>query len=1003
MIDAKCDDCCTWEYIKAKVVKKCKEISKKKAAERNKDFKELQNAIEKTAAKIVKCQTQPEKDAMHDRLNEYKDQMTKMIAYKSNGARIRCKEKYYESGEVSSKYFISLEKVKQSNKTIKMIRCDDNTITRNGKKIINEQAKYYRKLYSKRPEIKFLLENDTEVKYTEEGKTKLDDPFSFEEFTSAVKQMAANKSPGNDGLSKEFYVMFWSKIGNALWNAMLHAHARGFLYKSALSGTISLIPKKAKDPLLLKSWRPLMILNVDLKILLKMITERLKPVLHKVIGEQQTGYVPGRFIGSNLRKLVDMLMYVEREEISAALLILDFEKCFDSIEHASMFKALEYFNIGPYFMSWVKLIYEGFEFCVVNNGYHSMYYKQSRGTHQGSALSGPLFLHVAEILAIRIKTNALIKGISVNGSEPETIAQYADDANIWSLYQEESINMIISELDKFADNTGLKVNYEKSMIYPVGAARKNAKRLKLTKNFKWADGVIESLGLLIDTNNLEDQVMLNYDSVVNKAKNVMNVWKTRGMSTLGKIEIVNTLVGSLFVYKMQVLPKLSDNVIAKINELIADFIWNARKPKIRNSVLSLDKCDGGRKLVNLKLRDATVKIEWIRRLIQENDEIMQRLAYYHLNTEIANTIFWECNLSNEDIEYFKIQNPFWKHTLSLWATYHFYVPEHIDEISNQIIWYNSHVKVNNKVIFWKEWYDRGIVQIKDLIIENKVMTARELEFVYGLRIDTMKYNSLISAIPRRWKKVINRSQSDVNTLEFCSKISSMSEINKWAKIVYADLNKNDETVKSKAQYWTHKIHADVDVSEIQNAFKNINKYVSVVKYRSFQYRLLHGVVFLNDRLVHYGISSTNLCTFCNRSKETVEHLFIECSVTKQVWDQIQEYLLHSYHSDMERTTKRIILNQTCSMTGNESSLVDLMIVITKQKIFAAKCCNEKPNAKIIINEFEFIHELEKKIAVKKGAIKNYNLKWPDQIHVQKEQQEYEMQYLQHIDNHAKPK
>ena len=169
-----------------------------------------------------------------------------------------------------------------------------------------------------------------------------------------------------------------------------------------------------------------------------MLTNRIKPFLEKVIGPQQTGYVPGRYIGVNIRKLIDLLLFLEREEIQAVLIAVDFEKCFDSIKHDALFEALRYFNVGEYFISWIKTIYNKFEFCVTNNGRSSIYYTHGRGVHQGSALSGPVFLFTAEILALNIKANSKIKGIQT-GQATETVAQYADDTNIWSLLDEQSI------------------------------------------------------------------------------------------------------------------------------------------------------------------------------------------------------------------------------------------------------------------------------------------------------------------------------------------------------------------------------------------------------------------------------------------------------------------------------------------------------------------------------------------------------------------------------------
>ena len=91
-----------------------------------------------------------------------------------------------------------------------------------------------------------------------------------------------------------------------------------------------------------------------------MITNRLKVYLSVVIGQQQSGYIPGRFISLNIRKLIEIIAFLEREDQAAVLIAVDFKKCFDSIEHEAMYSALREFNLGEYLISWVKMVYNNF-------------------------------------------------------------------------------------------------------------------------------------------------------------------------------------------------------------------------------------------------------------------------------------------------------------------------------------------------------------------------------------------------------------------------------------------------------------------------------------------------------------------------------------------------------------------------------------------------------------------------------------------------------------------
>ena len=174
-----------------------------------------------------------------------------------------------------------------------------------------------------------------------------------------------------------------------------------------------------------------MLMAVDHKILAKVLANRIKPTLQQVISEQQTGYMQGRYIGTNIRRLMDLLHYVENENIDALLISVDFHKCFDTIEFAAVEGALKYFNYGNNFISMTKTLYNGFQASILHNGHFTEKFSPSRGLHQGCAISGYLFLLTAEILAINIRSNKTIKGITISESgDEELISQFVDDMTL---------------------------------------------------------------------------------------------------------------------------------------------------------------------------------------------------------------------------------------------------------------------------------------------------------------------------------------------------------------------------------------------------------------------------------------------------------------------------------------------------------------------------------------------------------------------------------------------
>ena len=131
------------------------------------------------------------------------------------------------------------------------------------------------------------------------------------------------------------------------------------------TGVLNLIPKADKDARFLRNLRPITLLNTDYKIIEKTLAHRLDDLMDEIISMDQTGFIPGRRIATNIRKVHD-LMYHCKDNIPAVLLNLDYVKCFDSISFDSIIKSLRFFDIPEYIQTWVKLLYTNFTVRVQN-------------------------------------------------------------------------------------------------------------------------------------------------------------------------------------------------------------------------------------------------------------------------------------------------------------------------------------------------------------------------------------------------------------------------------------------------------------------------------------------------------------------------------------------------------------------------------------------------------------------------------------------------------------
>ena len=348
---------------------------------------------------------------------------------------IRAKASNVEYNEKNSKYFSNLEKKQSDRKSITQLNFKGNVITKQSD-ILKSEAEFYTNLYKENDQVEnestynFFNQNMSKLKYDEVNQCE---GFLTEyECSIALKQMQNNKSPGSDGISTEFFKIFWNDIKTFLVNSLNYSFQNKNMTDLQKQSIITLLPKSGKNTTVLDSWRPISLLNVDYKIATKSIANRIKPVLPSIIPPSQTGFIKGRYIGENIRLLFETLDDIENTNSPAILFFFsDFEKAFDSISQDYVFKCLEHFNFGQSLISWVKLFYTDAQSCVINNGYLSTFFPIKRGVRQGCPLSPYLFILCIELLSYEILHNNDIKGVNLHGCEiKETL--FADDATFFT-------------------------------------------------------------------------------------------------------------------------------------------------------------------------------------------------------------------------------------------------------------------------------------------------------------------------------------------------------------------------------------------------------------------------------------------------------------------------------------------------------------------------------------------------------------------------------------------
>ena len=764
-----------WDTIKMSIRGESIKYSSQKKKSINDKIAELENEILNLQDKISSTD---ENLTYIDELDTKKQELNNYIKIKTKGAIIRSRIQFIEEGEKNSAYFYNLEKRTANLKTISRLELSNNTITEDPITILDEMKNYYAKLYfsatTESPD-NFInsLNNPSDIK--QEHLREMEKDITENELLQIIKSLPNNKSPGEDGLPAEFYKIFWNDIKSFLLDCYKCSFNANELSITQRRGILSLIPKKA-DPLKLKNWRPISLLNQDYKILAKTIAERIKLAIPYLINEDQSGFIKGRYIGQNITNIIDLIQYTEDNNIPAILISIDYEKAFDKLEWQFIQKSLTYFKFPFTIKKWVDVLYTNISSCITNNGWQSSYFSIQRGVRQGCPLSPYLFIIASELLAIHIRQDKKIKGICI-GEKEFKIKLYADDTQMCLKFEADSIKEMVTSIKIFSSISGLLINFDKSNILRLGPIRNSEIKLDIIKNYKWTNDKIEVLGIKITT-NLKNIVDINIDPIITKIGNIISVWSKRKHTLFGKILTINSLFASQLIYRLTVLPTPSEVKMKQIEKQLYDFLWSNKPPKIAKKTITGLKTHGGLKMIDIWKKTQSLKISWIRRISDNPKFSICPILDKYCKIEIF--LLLECNLKANDLySVFQKNIPkFWQNVLSSWCEYNFKKADEITNPRKEIIWFNSNIKVDNMVAFNSDMFAKGILYVGDIMKDNGLLLSlSELENSYGIKMNFLQYYSIIHAIPNTYKQkpaVTLKTMTNLETILKCEKVSKFN-------------------------------------------------------------------------------------------------------------------------------------------------------------------------------------------------------------------------------------
>ena len=398
---------------------------------KKKQQQQLEKTLEEKIKQLSNLQSTIHSEETQIQLRQLKAQLDSIINKKTQFCIQQLRYDKFHLSNKAGKYLANMLQHKKDKSLIPSILDSSGNATQDPQNINNIFRQFYSSLYSAgteptQSEIDSFLNNLDLPSLTTDQANYLDQPISSEELTKALHSMPNNKSQGPDGLSAEYYKHFWDLFAPLFLRLITDIKTTSTIPTHMNTAVITLVLKPNKDPTHPSSYRPLSLMNTDLKIITKTLASRIETVIPSLIHPDQTGFIKNRHASDNIRRLFNLISIVQKQQQKTIILSLDAEKAFDKVNWSFLFTTLRKFGFGESLIHWIRTLYTSPKATIATNGITSPSFTLHQGTRQGCPLSPSLFAIFIEPLAAAIRQNSKIKGIHTNNSQHK-VSLYADD------------------------------------------------------------------------------------------------------------------------------------------------------------------------------------------------------------------------------------------------------------------------------------------------------------------------------------------------------------------------------------------------------------------------------------------------------------------------------------------------------------------------------------------------------------------------------------------------